>query len=215
MRIGRGSRDFLRCGGSVCCLSVRKGRQPKRPSDCESHCGNVFQRHAQYQLRELTYTDFANRQSSGVIALQPDQAGRRQAVVGVSRKFARATPALPVSALELIFDDFAAIEPMLYMGALDNESCLVPMIERPHDTGRGAVDRVGARGGREAAAAVRRIRVIEELIFRSAPIDMIVLACAPVKDTAIATPANLPLEFELEVSEGLIRHQLLDRPLLG
>ncbi len=45
-RIGRGSSDFLRCGGAVCCLSVRSGRQPKRPSDCESHCGKVFQRHA-------------------------------------------------------------------------------------------------------------------------------------------------------------------------
>src|SRR6267378_2496770 len=165
--------------------------------------------------RELAYTDAADRQGSRVIALQPDQARGRQAVIGVGGKFARSYPALPVSVLELIFDDFVAIEPVLYMSALYNEARLVPMIERQHHTGRCAVERVGGRGGGEAALAVRHIRIIEELIFRTAPVDMIVAACAAVKDTAVAALADLPLEFELEISEALRRHQIVDRPVLG
>src|SRR3979490_351911 len=104
---------------------------------------------------------------------------------------------------------------MLYMSALYNESRLVPMIERQHDPGRCAVERVRGRGGGEATAAVRRVLVIEELIFRSAPVDMIVLACAAVKDTAVASLADLPLELELEISEALLRDQIIDRAVLG
>src|ERR1700726_4345898 len=140
--------------------------------------------------RQLAYTDAANRQGSGVIALQPDQARHRHAVVGVCRELARGNPFLPVRALKLVFDDFAAIEPMLDMSALYNESRLVPVIERQNHTGRCAVERGPGRGGGWAALAGRRIRVIEQLIFRTAPVDMIVVACAPVKDTAIATLAD-------------------------
>src|SRR5205807_1977555 len=85
--------------------------------------------------------------------------------------------------------DSASIEPMLYVIAFYDEARLVPMIERQHDPGRCAVERVRGRGGREATAAVRRVLVIEELIFRAAPVDMIVLACAAVKDTAAANSA--------------------------
>src|SRR6266478_3422607 len=86
--------------------------------------------------RQLAYTDAANRQGSGVIALQPDQARRRHTVIGVCRELARGDPCLPVRALKRVFDDFAAIEPMLDMSALYNESRLVPVIERQHHTDR-------------------------------------------------------------------------------
>src|ERR1700720_791084 len=165
--------------------------------------------------RQLAYTDAANRQRSGVIALQPDQARHRHAVIGVCRELARGDPFLPVRALKLVFDDFAAIEPMLDMSALYNESRLVPVIKGQHHTGRRTIERVRGPSGREAALAVRRIRIIEELIFRTAPVDMIVAARAPVKDTAVATLAYLPLEFELEISEVLLRGQIVDRPVLG
>src|SRR3984893_19008308 len=165
--------------------------------------------------RQLAYTDAANRQGSGVIALQPDQARHRHAVVGVCRELARGNPFLPVRALKLVFDDFAAIEPMLDMSALYNESRLVPVIERQHHTGRCAVERVRGRGGGETALAVRRIRVIEELIFRTAPVDVIVVARPSVKDPAVARLADLPLELELEISETFLRDQIVDRPFLG
>src|SRR6202030_1679292 len=78
-----------------------------------------------------------------------------------------------------------------------------------------AVEREGARGGGEATAAVRRVLVIEELIFRGAPVDVIVLACAAVKHTAVARLADLPLELELEISEALLRDQIINRLVLG
>src|ERR1700693_3665869 len=95
--------------------------------------------------RQLAYTDAANRQSSRVIALQPDQSRRRRAVIGVCRELARGNPFLPVRALKLVFDDFAAIEPVLNMSALDDESRLVPVIERPPPTSRCDVERRGGR----------------------------------------------------------------------
>src|SRR5437879_2339466 len=104
---------------------------------------------------------------------------------------------------------------MLYVIAFYDEARLVPMIERQHDPGRCAVERVRGRGGREATAAVRRVLVIEELIFRAAPVDMIVLACAAVKDTAVASLADLPLELELEISKALLRNQIIYRAVLG
>src|SRR3984893_16176063 len=158
-----------------------------------------------------------------MIALQADQARRRQAVVGVLRKFACGNPALPVGTLELIVDHFAAIEPMLYMIAFYDEARLVPLIERQHDpgpcavepVGGGRVEPAGCRGGGETALAVRRIRSIEELIFRTAPVDVIVVARPSVKDPAVARLADLPLELELEISETFLRDQIVDRPFLG
>src|SRR3984893_5318630 len=164
---------------------------------------------------QLPNPDVTDRERSRMIALQADQARRRQAVVGVLRKFACGNPALPVGTLELIVDHFAAIEPMLYMIAFYDEARLVPLIERQHDPGRCAVEPVGGRGGGETALAVRRIRVIEELIFRTAPVDVIVVARPSVKDPAVARLADLPLELELEISETFLRDQIVDRPFLG
>src|SRR6266853_866518 len=164
---------------------------------------------------QLSNPDVTGRERSRMIALQADQARRRQAVAGILRKFACGNPALPVGTLELIADHFAAIEPMLYMIAFYDEARLVPLIERQHDTGWCAVERVRGRGGGEATAAVVRVRVIEELIFRSAPVDVIVLARAAVKDTAVARLADLPFELELEISEALFRDQVIYRAILG
>src|SRR6266699_1074396 len=134
--------------------------------------------------------------------------------MGISRKLARRNQALPVSALELVFDHFAAIQPVLHVGALDHEPSLVPMVVWEHDARRRAVERVGGGGGREAAAAVGGVRVIQELVFGCAPVDVIVLARAAIEDAAVAALADLPFELELEIPEALLRDQVIDLAVL-
>src|ERR1700733_2273738 len=138
-----------------------------------------------------------------MIALQPDEPAGCEPVVGVRGELARGDARLPVRALELVLDDLAAIQPVLDMVALHEQARFVPMIERVHDTGGRRIQREVGAGGRETALAVLGIRVIEQLVLRRAPVDVVVLARAAVEDTAVAGLANLPLELELEVAEGL------------
>src|SRR5207244_9326753 len=133
---------------------------------------------------------------------------------GISGKLARRDPALPVGALKLVFDDFAAVEPMLDVRALHHQPRLVPVIEREHHALRRTVEREGGGCGREAAAAVGGVRVIEKLVFGCAPVDVIVLARAAIEDAAVAGLADLPLELELEIGEALLRDPVVDHAVL-
>src|SRR5690348_7785880 len=104
---------------------------------------------------------------------------------------------------------------MLDVRALHDDPRLVPVIERPHHPLRGTVERVGGGCGREAAAAVGGVGVIEELVFGPAPVDVIVLARAAIEDAAVAGPPDLPLELELEIPEALLRDQVVDHAVLS
>ena len=124
----------------------------------------------------------------------------RQTIMGVGREFAGGDLGLPVGALQLVVDDLAAVEPVLDVGALDEDARLVPVIERQHHSGGRTVERVGGRGRREPILAVRRVGVIQQLVFRPAPINVVVFACGAVKNAAVAALADLPFELELEIA---------------
>src|SRR5207237_2629754 len=164
--------------------------------------------------RQLAYAHVADRERPGMIALDADQSALRHPVIGISRKLARRDPALPVGALELVFDDLAAVEPMLHVRAFHHYPRLVPVIVRPHHPFRRTVEREGGGCGREAAAAVGCVRVIEKLVFGCAPVDVNVLARAAIEDAAVAGLADLPLELELEIGEALLRDQVVDHAVL-
>src|SRR4029077_8406774 len=101
----------------------------------------------------LADADAANRERSGMIALQPDQTGGRETVIRVGGKLAGSHAAFPFGALELVFDHLGAVEPVLDVVALDHEARLVPVIERQHHPGRCAIEPVGGPGGGESALA--------------------------------------------------------------
>src|SRR5258708_17640551 len=145
-----------------------------------------------------------------MIALNADESSFCQAIVGILRELARRDLGLPVGTAEVVFDDFLAVQPMLDVIAVDDDPRLVPLAERLDHAGGGTVQGVGGRRGGEPAAAIARVGVIEQLILRTAPVNVVVFARGAVENTAVAALADFPFELELEVAELLLGHQVID-----
>src|SRR5579864_8026721 len=158
--------------------------------------------------------DVADRERAGVIALDSDEAARREPIVRVLGKLARSDALLPVLAPEVVLDHLHAVQPVLDMIASHHEACPVPLIERFGDARGHPVEGVIRPGGREWALAILGVGVIEQLILRRTPVDMDVLARAAVEDAAVAGFADFPLELELEVAIAPRRDEIIDRPVL-
>src|SRR5579871_3180590 len=109
--------------------------------------------------RELPNPELPDRQRALVVSLNADDAGSCQAEIGVAREFARGDPGFPVRAPQLVLDDLPAIEPMLDMRAVDDQSTPIPLIEWQDDSGRNAIERIRGRGGGGTLEAVVTIRV--------------------------------------------------------
>src|SRR6267154_4175660 len=121
-----------------------------------------------------------------MIALDADEAALVQSVARILRELAGCNLGLPVGTAKVVFNDFLAVVPVLDMIAIDDDACFVPLAGCfDHARGR-TVQPVSRGGGGQSAAAVRRVGVIEQLILRSAPINVVVLARSAVKDAAVA-----------------------------
>src|SRR5882672_7862351 len=121
---------------------------------------------------------------------------------------------LPVGAPELVVDNLLPVQPMLDVRTLDDDPRRVPFAERLDDASGRLVERVCGGRGSQTFLPVRRIRIVEQLILRRAPVDVIVLARAAVEDPAVAALPDLPLEFELEIAEFLPRDEIIDGAIL-
>src|ERR1700677_1623754 len=150
-----------------------------------------------------------------MIALNADVAFLGQSVVGVLRELARRDLGLPVGTAEVIFDDFLAVQPMLDMVAIDDDARLVPLAKRlDHACGR-TIQAVRRPRRGEPAAAIGRVGVIQQLILRAAPVNVVVFARGAIEDAAVALLADFPVNLELEIAELLLGHQVIDRAFLG
>src|SRR5579864_1423975 len=158
--------------------------------------------------------DVADRERTGVIALDADEAARREPIVRVLGKLARSDALLPVLAPEVVFDHLDAVQPVLDMIAAHHQPCAVPLIERFGDAGRHPVEGVIRPGSRERALAILGVGVIEQLVLGCTPVDVVVLTRAAVEDAAVAGFADLPLELELEVAIAPRRDEIVNRPVL-
>src|SRR4051812_26683996 len=57
--------------------------------------------------------------------------------------------------------------------------------------------------------------IVQQLVLRRAPVDVIVFLGASVKDAGVPAWTELPIERELEVSELFLADQITDRTRLG
>src|SRR5580700_10149531 len=150
-----------------------------------------------------------------MIALNADVAFLGQSVVGVLRELARRDLGLPVGTAEVIFDDFLAVQPMLDMIANDDDARLVPLAKRlDHPRGR-TIQAVRRPRRGEPAAAIGRVGVIQQLILRAAPVNVVVFARGAIEDAAVALLADFPVNLELEIAELLLGHQVINAAFLG
>src|ERR1700689_905686 len=134
--------------------------------------------HLSWQLPDA---DVAQRQGSAVIALDADIAFSCEPVVRVFREFARRDFRFPVIIPELVFEDLLAVEPVLDMRALRDDTRLIPPPERFDDSrGRTGQGIYGSRS-RQAALAIGRVRVVEQLILRCTPINVIIVASCTIE----------------------------------
>src|ERR1700722_18685243 len=110
-----------------------------------------------------------------MIALNADVAFLGQSVVGVLRELARRDLGLPVGTAQVVFDDFLAVQPMFDVIAVDDDARLVPLAEWLPRAGGAAAQRARRPRGGEPAASVGRFGVIQQLILRPAPVNVVVL----------------------------------------
>src|ERR1700679_3563728 len=150
-----------------------------------------------------------------MIALNADVAFLGQSVVGLLRELARRDLGLPVGTAQVVFDDFLAVQPMLDVIAVDDDARLVPLAEwLDHAGGRPVQGVRGPRRG-QPAAAIGRVGVIQQLILRPAPVNVVVLARSSIKDAAVAGLADFPVELELKIAELLLGYQVIDGAFFG
>src|SRR5579859_5878474 len=155
---------------------------------------------------QLADPEVADRERTRVIALDADEPARRKPVFRVPGELARGDALLPVLAPEVVLDDFDSVQPVLDVIAAHEEPRPVPLIVRLRNSRRDTVERVVGPGCRERVPAILGVGVVEQLVLGRTPVDVVVLARAAVKDTAVAALADLPLELELEVAEAPVRY---------
>src|SRR5690606_25312291 len=127
---------------------------------------------------------------------------RRAAVVGIIHPLAVGDICLPLLAPELVLDDLGAVEPVLDMRAVDQDTSLVPFAGRPCDVLCGRAHNV-VPGGRsdEAVLSIRVAGIVEDLVFRPGfPGSFILLGDVDtVNHPAVSALADPPFEGELEI----------------
>ena len=150
-----------------------------------------------------------------MIALERDVSFLRASVVGVVRELARLDLRLPVGTPERVLEQLEVVQPVLDVRAVDDDSRLVPLADRLQVSGRGGIQRVRGAGRCEPRLVVGRFGIVEELVFRRAPVDVVVLFGAAIEDSAVAAFGNLPFELELEIVELVLRHEVARRFVVG
>src|SRR5579883_2679287 len=143
--------------------------------------------------------DVPDGERSAVVALDTDVPPGCPAVVGPGGELAGLDPAEPVGAAEVVREQPPAVEPMLDVGAVHDDACRVPLTRTLHDPRRRRVQPVVRSGGGQAALAVRRVGVVQQLVLGSTPVDVVVLLGRAVEDAGVASRGDLPLQGELEV----------------
>src|SRR5258708_2110938 len=137
------------------------------------------------------------------------------AVVRTGVELAGGHLGFPVRAPELVLDDLPAVEPVLDVRSFGDDARLVPLAHRLHGVGGRRIQLVRRAGEMVRPLVVGGLEIVEELIFRRAPLNVVVLLGTAVEDAAVARFADLPLDFQFEVPELVLRHDVLDRGGLG
>src|SRR5262245_45893240 len=159
-------------------------------------------------------SDMPQCQFARVVALDAERARGREPEVREFPELARRDLRLPVRAAELVLDDFLPVEPVLDVRAVDDDAGRVPFAVRLDDARRRGVQPEVGCGRTEPVAAVRRVRIVEQLVLRRAPEDVFVLVRAAIEEAAVPALADLPFQLELEVAEELARDEVLDLAVL-
>ena len=84
---------------------------------------------------------------------------------------------------------------------LADDAGVVPPADRFQVAGGRRIERVRRPRRRQSRLVVGGLVVVEQLVLGRAPVDVVVLLGAAIKDPRVARLADPPLELELEVAE--------------
>src|SRR6266851_2406301 len=113
------------------------------------------------------------------MVLEADVAGGITPVVRVTGKLARLDLRRPIGTPELVLDHLHAVQPVLDVLSLHDETHLVPLARRLDDAGRRGIHVVRGARRRETRLAVHVSRVIQHLHLGRVPVDGVVVFAAP------------------------------------
>src|SRR5581483_8373482 len=110
---------------------------------------------------QLADTDVAECQRARMIALQPDVAAPRAAVVRPRGELARLHASGPVRAAKFVFEQLDAVQPVFDMWAPGDNLRRVPLADRFEVARRRRVHRIRGAGAREPRLVVGAVDVVE------------------------------------------------------
>src|SRR5947207_3756490 len=145
-----------------------------------------------------------------MVALYRDVASRGFAVIRIGGELAGLHFFQPVRASDFVLEQLLTIEPVLDGVAVGHDQSRVPLVGGLHDTGRRRIERVVGASRSQPALAVGMAGVVEQLVLRRAPVDVVVLLGAAIENAGIATRTQLPVQRELKVSELVLGDDVLD-----
>ena len=149
-----------------------------------------------------------------MVALKRDVALLRAPEIRIRRKLTRLYFRFPVGTPELVLEKLNSIQPVLDVRTFRYNPRSVPLTDGPQVSWGRWIERVRGAGAREPRFVVRSFDVVEQLVFGCAPINVVVFFGASIEDATIARLADLPLEFQFEVAELVLRHDVTDGCLL-
>src|SRR5215472_9246454 len=138
----------------------------------------------------------------------------RTTVFGVLCELTSFHPGFPIRAAQLVLEQLETIKPVFDVRTARHDPCLVPITDGLEVSRRGGIESVCGASASQSCFVVRGFDVVEQLVFGGAPIEMIVFFSASVENATVARFANLPFEFQLEVTELVFRHDVADRRFL-
>src|ERR1017187_386051 len=151
----------------------------------------------------LADPDIAERQRTVVVALDADVPSARPAIIRPGGELAQLDLRLPIRTAQLVFEQLRPVEPVLDVGSSHDDPRRVPFVRGLDGSRRGRIQAVCRASSRQANLAVGCRSVIEQLVLRSAPVDVLVLLGGAIEDPRIAGRAELPVQREFKVPELL------------
>ena len=145
----------------------------------------------------------------GLVLLQDDVAGFREAVVGPRLEFTVRDLCLPRVGPQLVLEQLLAVHPVLDVAPLDHDAAFVPFARRLGDVdGRRIQVVIGTRSAVAVLACfgIRMALVVEQLVLRPGEIARLVARRLDdaVHHAAVAAWGDLPVELEVEAGVLLV-----------
>ena len=112
---------------------------------------------------------------------------------------------IPLRRPQFVLGDHRPIEPMLDMRPIDDDARGVPFVGPFRDAADGRIEAIHGTGRRHDVTAVRRERILSQLVLGRAPIGARLRFGGAIENAGVTARGDLPVDAQFKVGELLSR----------